>query len=285
MSGIYWLASYPKSGNTWVRTLLTNYIGDYTTPADINDLQTDSVASLRELFDEYIGLASAELTLKQIRYYQPYTYEEMLKESKRDLYIKVHDAYTLNADGNPLFPAHVTNGVIYIMRNPLDVIVSYAHHNHVAVEKFFTTICDETHTMATSKKEINNQLPQLLLSWEGHIESWMKSGLNIHIMRYEDMIADPYGEFKNMLEFMGFPVEDTRLRKAVAFSSFDELQQQEKLYGFNEKNIKSESFFRKGKIGSYREKLNREQIETIISCNRKAMLQYGYLDHNNQLIF
>lgn len=285
MSGIYWLASYPKSGNTWTRTLLTNYLGEKEVPADINAIGTDSIASARHLFDEYIGLSSSELDDEQIKLYQPLIYEQMAKESQRTLYMKVHDAYTLNAKNRPIIPESVTQGVIYILRNPLDVTVSYAHHSHKPVEKTVENICDETFTIAKSNNDLSRQLSQLLLSWSGHVNSWVESPLRVHLMRYEDMITDPFETFKGMLEFMEYEVNEERLRKAVEFSSFDTLKKQEKEQGFKEKPSKAESFFRKGQIGSYREEMSQEQIDTIIGYHRETMIRYGYLDENNQLVY
>lgn len=285
MNGIYWLASYPKSGNTWTRTLLTNYLGEKEVPADINALETDSIASARHLFDEYIGLASSDLNAKQIKLYQPFIYEQMAKESHRDLYMKVHDAYTLNTKNFPIIPASATKGVIYILRNPLDVAVSYAHHSHKPIDISVKNLCDESFTIAQSNHDLSNQLLQLLLSWSGHVNSWVESGLRVHLMRYEDMITDPLTTFKGMLEFMGFEINEERLRQAVDFSSFDTLKKLEKEKGFKEKPTKAASFFRKGKIGSYREELTQEQIDIIVEYHRETMIKYGYLDEHNQLVY
>ena len=62
MTGICWLASYPKSGNTWFRIFLTNYLRDATSPVDINDLGHSAIASRRAPFDEALGFESGELS-------------------------------------------------------------------------------------------------------------------------------------------------------------------------------------------------------------------------------
>lgn len=285
MNGIYWLASYPKSGNTWTRTLLTNYLGKKEVPADINALKTDSIASARNLFDEYVGLASSDLSEEQIKIYRPYVYQLMNEESERDLYVKVHDAYSLNSKNKPIIPTSVTKGVIYILRNPHDVAVSYAHHANQPIEKMVQALCDETCTIAQNKTEQAQQLSQLLLSWSGHIESWTESELNVYVIRYEDMKTDPFTTFKGMLEFMNIEVDDDALLQAINFSDFDTLKKQESNDGFKERSSKAKSFFRKGQIGSYRKELNNAQIEKIKKCHQKTMVKYGYLNKDNSLVY
>ena len=71
MGGIYWLASYPKSGNTWFRTFLRNLIEDGDQPADINDLSTGSIASSRGWLDEVLGFDTAELDPDEVDRLRP----------------------------------------------------------------------------------------------------------------------------------------------------------------------------------------------------------------------
>jgi hypothetical protein len=285
MNGIYWLASYPKSGNTWTRTLLTNYLGEKEVPADINALETDSIASSRLLFDDYVGLASSDLSEEQIHIYRPAVYKLMNKESERDLYMKVHDAFSINTKSLPLIPPSITKGVIYIIRNPHDVAVSYAHHNNNTIEHMVQNVCNETYTIARNKKDQAAQLSQLLLSWSGHVKSWADSGLNIHIMRYEDMKKEPFATFKAMLTFMDIEVDEDKLKQAIKFSNFEVLKNQEDNAGFKERSHKATSFFRKGEIGSYRDELNSKQIEKITKYHQKMMLKYGYLTTDNRLVY
>ena len=161
--GIFWLASYPKSGNTWVRTVITNYLLDEETPADINNLKTDSIASNRAIFDEVLNIASSDMNENEISLYQPLIYEGLVKDIKKNLYIKVHDAYTFNTNKKPVFSSSATKGVLYIVRNPLDIVVSYSHHNaqnpNVTIENLndrnFNCIKDKKRiTTSTSAKNV-----------------------------------------------------------------------------------------------------------------------------------
>jgi len=274
--GIYWLASYPKSGNTWTRTVITNYLRDGNEPADINALETDGIASDRENFDDLLCLPSSDLSEEQIRLFQPLVYEELMRHATRDYYVKVHDAYTLNAEGRPLFPASVTKGVLYFVRNPLDVAVSYAAHGGHDVHKTYANINRHDLTMAMSVKKLNRQLPQRLLDWSSHVRSWLESGLPVHVVRYEDMLESPDRTFGEMLEFIGFRVDARRLEKALHFSNFDELQRQEAQKSFKEKPSQAQRFFRQGKAGGYEKILTPEEVRVITEQNRSVMERFGY---------
>ncbi|KAB2870631.1 MAG: sulfotransferase domain-containing protein, partial [Bacteroidales bacterium] len=92
---IVWLASYPKSGNTWFRVFLSNLLSESDQPADINNLYATPIASSRELFDEATGLSSAELTLDEIDILRPGVYSYAARNSKEILFQKVHDAWLL----------------------------------------------------------------------------------------------------------------------------------------------------------------------------------------------
>lgn len=282
--GIYWLASYPKSGNTWTRAVITNYKNDSENPADINALQTDSIASDRFWFDDVACLPSSDLTKKQIELYQPSVYNILAKEAKQDLYIKVHDAYTLNSEGVPLFPSSATKGVLYLVRNPLDVVVSFAHHSSKKIAESYLRINNESFTLDVIGADMRQQLPQRLKSWSSHVRSWTDSGLPLHVVRYEDMVADPQRTFYGIMEFLGFDMDSERLERALRHSDFKELKKQESEKGFREKAPKSKAFFRKGEIGSYREELTQEQIDVIVEYNREVMQQFGYLDDAGNLL-
>lgn len=285
MSGIYWLASYPKSGNTWLRVLLTNYLRDEEKPADINELDINAAAFLRNVFDEWVGIDSAELTHRQIDHYRPFMYEQMAAESSEPLFLKVHDAYQFNADQNPIFSKKATAGVIYLIRNPLDVAVSFAHHRDRSIKNTIRFMGrDETVLEGTDKD--GGQLPQKLKSWSSHVQSWANEPhLNLLVIRYEDLIENTAAVFTKIVEFAGLEISLERVRKSVRFSGFNRLQSQEATNGFKEKQATSVSFFRSGTYGTWRQLLNSDEIEQIISDHQTIMSRFGYLDDRKRIMF
>lgn len=278
MQRIIWLASYPKSGNTWLRAFLANLQSKQDEPVDINNLGGGPIASSRGVFDEAMGIEASDLTRAEIERYRPAVYEHMATFSEETLFLKIHDACTYSSAGTPIVSRAVTKGVIYLIRNPLDVAVSYAHHMHTSLERTIKMMAHENHMLAGSQRGVALQLCQRLLTWSGHVQSWVDdSGLPVHVMRYEDMFYHPVETFTAVAQFADLPTEPEAIERALAFSSFDVLHSQERDHGFGEKPIKASSFFRKGKVGGWREVLNQEQTAKIIQDHGHVMRQFGYL--------
>ena len=280
MAKILWLASYPKSGNTWMRVLLTNYLRDTDAPADINALDGGPIASARVLFDEWAGIEASAFDDAQIDRLRPEVYRCLAREAPDMLSMKTHDAWKRADQGEPLFPADVTQGVIYILRNPLDLVASCAHHWGISIEEQANRLCDPEFALARSLGGAADQLRQQLRSWSLHAQSWLdESGLPVHLTRYEDLRRDPENAFRKVVTFCGLPYDAERVRKAVAFSDFKELQRQEKEAGFRERPISaSGQFFRSGQSGSWRGELPPAIVSQIIAAQGGMMRRFGYLD-------
>lgn len=278
MSGIYWLASYPKSGNTWFRSFLYNLQQDGDAPADINELSTGGIASARGWLDEVLGFDTAELDPDEVDRLRPAVYRWSLREAEVG-YHKIHDAYTYTPDGEPLVSREATLGALYLVRNPLDVAPSYANHNHSSIDDAITRMGETKHALCRTRKGLPNQVRQQLLSWSQHVLSWLDApDLNCHVMRYEDMLSDPVTSFTQAAQFLAVPHRPEQIDKAIRFSDFNELSRQEEQKGFRERPPKTERFFRQGKSGDWRDKLSPEQVQRIVTDHGKVMRRMGYLD-------
>ena len=283
---IIWLASYPKSGNTWMRTFLTNYWRDADAPANINSLQGGPIASARSIFDEAVGVQASDLTSAEIERLRPYVYEQIAENSKETMFLKVHDAYTYTPEGIPMLSKKATQGALYLIRNPLDVCVSFAHHSNRPVEKMIPRMADPEMAFVNDPKRLYNQLVQKLLTWGQHALSWVNEpDLNVQVVRYEDMLLNPEETFSQVIKFCELDFDVERIRKAIHFSSFDTLKAQEEEHGFGEKMPTSESFFRKGKVGSWREKLSEKDAAQIVADHGDVMKTFGYLTENGEIVF
>jgi hypothetical protein len=284
MRKIIWLASYPKSGNTWMRTLLTNYLRNSDTPADINKLNGGPIASARLWFDEWVGVKASALDDTTIERLRPGVYRCMADEAPDTIYMKVHDAWGRTDRGEALFPADVTAGVIYIVRNPLDMASSCAHHWGISIDAAATNLCDQEYSIARSLGGLSDQLRQKLLSWSGHVQSWLdESNLPVHVVRYEDLHATPEATFGEVVRFCGLPLDAARVGKAVAFSDFSELQRQERETGFRERSSRAPGpFFRCGRAGNWREELSAEQARRLIAAHGETMARFGYSQYQER---
>lgn len=275
---IDWLASYPKSGNTWMRILLANYFGEGDAPHDINTPGvTNGIASLRWRFDEFLGLPSSDLTPEEIMAVQPHIYEILVAEDPSRHWIKIHDAQRRLADGRWLFPPAVSGVVIYLIRNPLDVAVSLAFHDgHEDVRRSIAKMCDEQSVLASCK---SLQLSQSVGSWSRHVESWIdQSEIPVLPVRYEDMLCDAGRELARVVRFARpeLPVDRERIAMAVEHARFERLQEIETARPFHETPPRAKRFFREGRAGDWRNHLSDAQARHLIDRNCRVMARFGY---------
>lgn len=285
MNNIIWLASYPKSGNTWFRTFISNLIHEKEEDVTINNLKTDGIFSSRVLFDGLTGIEASDLTFNEIDRLRPQAYNYLAQNLQKNLYIKVHDAYTYLEDNTPLLGT-VNARAIYIIRNPLDVAVSFSNHLSQTLNKAIELMGNPGYAFCKSNTGLKNQLRQNLLSWSGHAESWVSATeIEVLVIRYEDMKFDSLNTFKSAVEFIGLDFGNSEIEVAIAKSDFYVLKKQEEKDGFKEKPSHTNSFFRKGQVGDWRNHLTNEQADKIIVDHQETMKKYGYLDDNNQPVY
>lgn len=276
---IVWLASYPKSGNTWFRVFLTNLFSDQDIPISINELHSTPIASSRTLFDDYAGVASADLSQDEINELRPEVYRQIAREANDTVFHKVHDAWGYTPSGKPIFPEDVTRAVLYFIRNPLDVTVSFAFHGNKDPGQMADQVNDQHHAFCQKPNRLYNQLLQPLSNWSGHVSSWVdQSGLPVQVVRYEDMLANTFQTFRDAIRFAGIEKSDQEIKKAIRASDHRTLSEMERKEGFREKPLGMNAFFRVGKSGSWREHLDESTVSKLIDKQRAMMERFGYLE-------
>jgi hypothetical protein len=286
-----WLASYPKSGNTWFRMLVANLSAKDDKPVDINDLpERGGIASARGPFDHLTLIDSGLLTHDEIDGLRPRIYEELASGAQDDEYdkpedippvrfVKVHDAYTLTRSGEPLLAGRRgADGAIVIVRDPRDVASSVANHNRVDIDAAITLMNNCQAAYCAKPGRLDQQLRQQVPGWSGHIASWLdQADIAVHLIRYEDMQADTIGTFRRALDFASRRATEEELARAVAFADFAELRRQEQDKGFAETPRRPGGlFFRRGEVGAWREELTPEQVAQIEAAHAPMMRRLGY---------
>lgn len=270
---IVWLASYPKSGNTWVRALLTNYLHTEQSPASINALLGNSIHLDRYLFDETMGIASAEMTDAEIASARPIFHEELAKQSSGKTFIKTHDAFGDPAPAAPLFPAASGCKAIYIIRNPLDIVPSFGHHQGQEPDAIIALMADTASKLPGG----SGQFGEHLGTWADHVTGWTEQNvLETLIVRYEDLIADTVATFERIVRFTGLEVDIARVQRAAHNADFDTLRQNEQQETFREKRPSARSFFREGQAGTGRRTLTEAQIGRVVEKHRDLMFRFSY---------
>ena len=275
MSGIVWLASYPKSGNTWLRVLLTNFLRNTDQPADINRLVGAPGAGSRECFDQWVGVEGSALDANIVDRLRPQVYRRVARDADETLFLKAHDEWTRVDTGEPMFPADVTLGVVYVIRNPLDLAGSCAHHWGTPLEAAVERMCGGS---AVPPPGLPDHLRQQVGSWSRHVRSWVDdSGAPVHVVRYEDLSVDPGRFFGGVIKSCGLDYDEPQVKKAVAFSAFAELQRQEASAGFQERSTAAPGrFFRRGEVGSWRDELPGHLAERLTAAHHETMERFGY---------
>ena len=276
MGNIVWLASYPKSGNTWMRAFLNNLFSDSARAVNVNRLQG-------RLFDGDGGILwyrvldprpVAEWTAEDIARLRPRVHETIAGGRQGTVFCKTHNAVMM-ARGYPSINMEVSAGAIYIVRNPLDVTLSFADFMGTGVDEAIGAMARENWE---SDFDDNGNVPHMLGSWSQHVESWTgRPGRGLHVVRYEDMLARPLATFAAVARFLGLKPPRRRLQRAVENSSFRVLAGQEQRHGFGERSKHQQRFFRKGTAGQWQRELTPQQVERICATHRRQMARFDYL--------
>ena len=274
LKNIVWLASYPKSGNTWTRVFLANYLLNAEQPVPINQVHRvgigDGIAKTYQMVDK--GRYNPAERMRHLN-----NREKVLKGiagNRADInLVKTHNENG-KAFGVPLILSRYTRAAVYIVRDPLDVAISYGRHYGLTPSKAVEALSRADNSLGADMKNV----AQYLGTWSNHVRSWTEARqFPVHTMRYEDMKADPGAAFAGLLEFLTVPVDQDRLEQAIRFSSFDELRAQEDKSGFIERSENMDKFFHSGTSGQWQGVLSDEDVEKMRRAHGAVMRKYSYL--------
>ena len=267
---IIWLASYQKSGNTWMRVFLANYLAPKGQRLSINQLEQFTTGDLRmDFFDRAAGGQFRGDTVEDSIRIRPAVQRLIAQSKPGHHFVKTH-SQVATIDDTPLINPEVTAAAIYIMRNPFDVIPSFARHSGRTIDEMIDAMVDPNAVFRST-----DGIYEIIGRWDEHIESWVGApGLPQIAVRYEDMIADTQTEMKKVLEFLRIPVKDGQVKRAVRASSFSELRKQERQQGFSERPAEMEAFFVTGTSGGWRAALTPAQVARIRYEFQDALEKY-----------
>ena len=271
---ITWLASYPKSGNTWLRAFLANYCGNADRPFDINTLPHFSHGEMAPgLYETLSRRGIGEISDEEVQRLRPEVHRVIASFDREPNFVKTHNAIAVLFDVPTITP-EVTEAAVYVVRNPLDVMISYADHFGLGLDKTIEQISSASNRTATTEKNVF----QYLGNWSQHVRSWAEApGLGTHVVRYEDMLNRPTRAFGEVVAYLGLENGRERLRRAIRFSSFRVLKIQEERHGFYERSRHSRTFFRSGQARQWKKALTAQQIQAVLADHGEVMARYGYL--------
>jgi hypothetical protein len=274
---LIWLASYPKSGNTWFRAFLTALTSGKE--VDINQLETGGIYSSRSWIENELDVESDYLTKDEIERFQLLAFKAYGDSLDKPTFMKIHDAYTyFESTGQPKIYSENTRMAVYLLRNPLDVTLSLANHSNISIE-----VCVEKYmtnpkaAFMLKKNRGGNQFYQPLGLWTNHVKSWKDvRAFPVHVVRYEDMKFNGLDTFFGAVQAMGLPYTREQVQIAMEKVAFDKLKKKEEENGFRERHNPAGVFFHKGEVGRWKKELTEEQIEAVRKANEPMMREFGY---------
>ena len=274
---IFWISSYPKSGSTLVRALIASIfftddgVFDFKLLKNIPIIEdTYNLEFVKKInTQDYNSLHKVEILSK---YWQKMQTKENLKFDGDFMFVKTHHAL-LKILNNSFTTKENTLGIIYVVRDPRDVVLSMCNHFSFTIEesidrmfkKDFGIVWDDQGSLYKNK-----QRPMTFISsWDNHFMSWNRYVFDCPrlIIKFEDLVYKKEETIKKIIDFFinfnfKFSNLDRKIENMVTYSDFNHLKKTENTIGFDEA-ITNKSFFNKGTKNQWMDKLSNEQILRI----------------------
>lgn len=270
--GVYWLASYPKSGNTWLRLALAclgnaGRLPDLRAPDELCP-NAASLEWMQSLLDLPVGdMTPGEQALMRTEACRMYGVT-----TDGSAFLKIHDAYDAASFGSV-----PSAGTVLIVRDPRDVAPSWADHLGITLDDAIALMARRDFAMGLPGRQQQLHTLQRLGSWSANVQSWLDHAPRpLLLLRYEDLLAQPAARLTALARFTGQPVDADLIERTVAATSFQNLQTAEAQSGFQERGRKQRTFFRQGRAGAWRQGISAEQADRLWTDHHEVMTRLGY---------
>ena len=281
-----WLASYPKSGNTLVRSLLAAYFfskdGIYNFDLIKNIKQFPNI----ELFQSLgVDIKNQKEVIKNYIKVQ-----DSINQKNIIQFLKTH-SYLFNIDGNGFTNLNNSLGAIYIVRDPRTIVSSSTKFFNISQIEAADRLIKTTFIGGDlNNKRSSNRTTVYTGTWNGNYNSWksFKSNGKYLLIKYEDLIFNKEESLKKILKFIhklkniNFEINEKKFQNVIDSTSFESMQKLERKKGFNESSINEKTgekiaFFNLGPKNDWKKSLDLEVINKIEKAFKKEMEELGYL--------
>ena len=274
---IIWLASYPKSGNTFVRAMLSAYFFSKEGNFDFKYLKSIKQFPSKQLFKK-MGITtnnSNELLKNYIKA------QEYINKRAPLILLKTHSSM-FDINNNKFTDLNNSLGVIYIVRDPRNIVTSFGNHYNLSLKESSQRMISNSLLGEDTDKKVFTYT----LSWKNNYNSWkifLKKKKYL-LIKYEDLVQDPKKMLIKMISFI-FQLSENKsnidlqkIDNVIASTTFENLKNLEKKSGFNEKSSKmKKNFFNLGKDNKWQNILDEETIKLLSDEFREEMTELKYL--------
>ena len=282
---IIWIASYPKSGNTWIRSLLASYLFSKSGTFNFDLLKHINQFSAGSLSTDFKKGFNYEDRISK----NWIPHQVLINRDKKIHFLKTHNALcTIN--NNKFTDKLNTAACIYIVRDPRNLVTSLAHHYELNYEKAIKFITNKRKIIfprILNNKKNNHHDFNFISDWSGHYNSWKNINFcPIKIIKYEDLLADTRNIFISILKFISkftkLDFKEERINNALKTTNFDNLSRIEEEENFEEsvisaKTNKKVKFFYLGKDNDWRKLLDKSTVLKIEEKFKKEMNELNYI--------
>ena len=276
---IIWIASYPKSGNTYLRSFISSYYfskkGKFDFELLLNILQFPSIKFVKKNMNSELEASKNWI----------YSQQQFFAGDKIH-FIKTHNSLN-NYEGNSFTSKDLTLGAIYIVRDPRNVITSMSHHYSLNYEQAYNKLRDEKATLLEKSREGDYSNFTFLGSWSNHYRSWRSStNFKTLFIKYEDLENNKYDTFKKIVEFIDNlkkfknSFNEKKFLNSINSTNFSNLRNKEENEGFiesvNSKSGDKKRFFNLGFNNRWQKILPKNISDKINKTLQNDLNDLGY---------
>ena len=280
---IVWIASYPKSGNTWVRSLLSAYL--YTKDGIFSDFD------LLKKIHQFPSKNYLEFFLKKFQDIKEVSEYWIAAQDRINLlntgttFLKTHSALC-TLENNSFTNRNNTCAAIYVVRDPRNLITSFSHHYSMNIDQSYNFIIDKNKMIMQNDSDNEKGIATILGNWSEHYKSWKNLKIApVLIIKYEDLIVDTQNSLLKILNFLNkvikIEIDEKKIINTVSTCNFENLSNKEKKEGFSEaaiyKNSKKVNFFYLGKKNNWKNMLDLEIEKKLRESFFKEMKELNYI--------
>ena len=278
---IIWIASYPKSGNTWVRSFLSSYYFSRDGNFNFKLLKNIKQFPSKEFFKE-------KLTSVEEASHNWLEAQKKIKKSKKVYFLKTHNIYGAYK-GNYFTTPEYSLGLISIVRDPRNVITSLMHHYSINEEEGLKMISSKFRNLKDKNNLEDYASYSFISSWANNYNSWKRSDIkNKILIKYEDLENNNEVTFRKIIRFINKilnkseDIDEIKFNNSIRTTNFDLLKKKEEKDGFDEaifdEKGQRKTFFNLGNRNNYKTLLNNNSILQIEKEFNNEMKELGYLE-------